>query len=248
MTQQIIDIGIQGNDGTGDSIRESFNKVNSNFNELYAVFGLGGSISFGKLADAPGNTAYTVTGAVGNSATVTVNFNNPNPGLGLPFTIGQTITVKGMVPNGYNGIYTVTSATTGSVTYANTTTATVTSVGTITGASYNTNQVIMGNTTGTGLSARNLVAGNGITIDTASNAEVIITSTSQGLIGDPQPSMGAPINANLLTIGRLSDPSINLVNAFNAVYANQGITTTLGQLAVTVNYANNNYNVWSVGT
>ena len=33
MTQQIIDIGIQGNDGTGDSIRTSFNKVNANFTE-----------------------------------------------------------------------------------------------------------------------------------------------------------------------------------------------------------------------
>ena len=31
MTQKIIDIGIQGNDGTGDSIRESFRKVNENF-------------------------------------------------------------------------------------------------------------------------------------------------------------------------------------------------------------------------
>ena len=241
MTQKIIDIGIQGNDGTGDSIRESFNKVNSNFNELYAIFGAGGSIKFGNLADAPGSIAYTVASATGNNATVTLNFSNPNPGLGLPFSIGQTITVKGMVPTGYNGTFRVTSATSTSVSYANTTTASPTSVGSITGASYNTNQVIMGNTTGTGLSARTLVAGDGITIDATNNSKVTITSTAQGLIGDHQPSMGAPINANLLTIGRLNDPSINLVNAFNAVYASKGLTTTLGQLAVTVNYANNNY-------
>ena len=31
MAKQIIDIGVQGNDGTGDSIRESFRKVNENF-------------------------------------------------------------------------------------------------------------------------------------------------------------------------------------------------------------------------
>ena len=37
MTKQTIDIGVQGNDGTGDSIRESFRKVNANFNELYAI-------------------------------------------------------------------------------------------------------------------------------------------------------------------------------------------------------------------
>ena len=53
MAKQDIDIGIQGNDGTGDSIRESFRKVNENFNEIYAVFGTGGTIPFTKLGDAP---------------------------------------------------------------------------------------------------------------------------------------------------------------------------------------------------
>lgn len=42
---------MQGNDGTGDSIRESFNKVNSNFTELYAVFGLGGALTLSSLDD-----------------------------------------------------------------------------------------------------------------------------------------------------------------------------------------------------
>ena len=53
MAKQDIDIGVQGNDGTGDSIRESFRKVNENFNELYAVFGIAGGIPFTKLSDAP---------------------------------------------------------------------------------------------------------------------------------------------------------------------------------------------------
>lgn len=57
MSKQIVDIGVQGNDGTGDSIRESFRKVNENFNELYAVFGVSGKILFTSLGDAP--TAYT---------------------------------------------------------------------------------------------------------------------------------------------------------------------------------------------
>ena len=51
MSKQIIDIGVQGNDGTGDSIRESFRKVNENFNEIYAVFGAGGTIGFANLGD-----------------------------------------------------------------------------------------------------------------------------------------------------------------------------------------------------
>ncbi len=53
MSRKIIDIGIEGNDGTGDSIRESFRKTNENFQELYAVFGLGGQIAFTDLADTP---------------------------------------------------------------------------------------------------------------------------------------------------------------------------------------------------
>ena len=53
MTQKIIDIGIQGNDGTGDSIRESFRKVNENFTEMYAIFGAGGTINFTNLGDTP---------------------------------------------------------------------------------------------------------------------------------------------------------------------------------------------------
>lgn len=53
MAKQDINIGVEGNDGTGDSIRESFRKVNENFVELYAVFGQGGSISFTTLSGVP---------------------------------------------------------------------------------------------------------------------------------------------------------------------------------------------------
>ena len=57
MAKQEVDIGVEGNDGTGDSIRESFRKVNDNFSELYAVFGLGGDISFTNLDDTPNTLA-----------------------------------------------------------------------------------------------------------------------------------------------------------------------------------------------
>ena len=47
MARQQVNIGVEGNDGTGDSpLRESFRKVNENFQELYAVFGQGGQIWF----------------------------------------------------------------------------------------------------------------------------------------------------------------------------------------------------------
>jgi hypothetical protein len=72
MTQQSIDIGVQGNDGTGDSIRESFRKVNENFNEIYAVFGLGGTISFTNLSDAPNSYTANQVITANNLGTVLV--------------------------------------------------------------------------------------------------------------------------------------------------------------------------------
>ena len=64
MARKEIDIGIEGNDGTGDSIRESFRKVNDNFQELYAVFGLGGSISFKNIDDTPDSYLGNAGGVV----------------------------------------------------------------------------------------------------------------------------------------------------------------------------------------
>jgi len=69
MAKQSVNIGVEGNDGTGDSIRESFRKANENFTELYAVFGQGGQISFRSLSDVPDQLgAYKVpqSNAVGD--------------------------------------------------------------------------------------------------------------------------------------------------------------------------------------
>ena len=57
MAREIVDIGVEGNDGTGDAIREAFRKTNENFQELYAVFGIGGQINFTNLGDTP--SSYT---------------------------------------------------------------------------------------------------------------------------------------------------------------------------------------------
>jgi hypothetical protein len=70
MSRQIIDIGVQGNDGTGDSIREAFRKVNENFRDLYAVFGQGDRIASTDLDDFPSSYSsdqILVTSADGTS-------------------------------------------------------------------------------------------------------------------------------------------------------------------------------------
>jgi len=51
--KQVINVGSQSNDGTGDSIRDAFSKVNSNFDTLYAVAGIGNGLLFTSLQDAP---------------------------------------------------------------------------------------------------------------------------------------------------------------------------------------------------
>lgn len=55
MTRKVIDVGLSNNDGTGDSIRDSFKKVNDNFQELYGSLGLGERLKFISLDDSPGS-------------------------------------------------------------------------------------------------------------------------------------------------------------------------------------------------
>lgn len=99
MAKQIIDIGIQGNDGTGDSIRESFRKVNDNFSEIYAVFGIGdGTINFTALSDTPNsysanqlitaNTSGTALAARDLEAGAGITINKSNP---TKITISSTV-------------------------------------------------------------------------------------------------------------------------------------------------------------
>ena len=99
MARQPIDIGSQGNDGTGDSIREAFRKVNENLNELYAVFGAGGSIKFTDLSDTP-NQLYAhqilVTNDLGNGEADIVEGRTLIQGAGIEFTYGTTNSIPSL--------------------------------------------------------------------------------------------------------------------------------------------------------
>ena len=245
MSQQSINVGVQGNDGTGDSIRDSFTKINNNFTELYAVFGQGGAIKFSNLADAPGTASFSITNispSTPSSGSVTITFTNPNILLS-PFTVGQNIVITGCAPTGYNGNYLVTAASSTSITVVNSTTGSSTSVGAVSSTVYSANQLLMANTSGSALSARTLVAGTNIHINTSSNSSVTISSTAGTLLSDVSPTLGNFLNAANFTIGRLADPSPQLVANFNAYYGsvNPSLTTTLNQLPVTVGYANANF-------
>lgn len=95
MARKTIDIGAVGNDGTGDSIRDSFRKVNDNFRELYSSLGLGERLRFTGLEDAPSTYVGQNNAATGNTPLVTVNNTEsglqfktltPGSGISLDFT------------------------------------------------------------------------------------------------------------------------------------------------------------------
>ena len=73
MARKTIDIGAIGNDGTGDSIRDSFRKVNDNFRELYSSLGLGENLTFIGLDDTPATYVGQNDAVTGSTPLVTVN-------------------------------------------------------------------------------------------------------------------------------------------------------------------------------
>jgi hypothetical protein len=73
MARKVIDVGTVGNDGTGDSIRDSFRKVNDNFRELYSSLGLGERLTFINLDDTPNSFVGQNDPISGNTPILTVN-------------------------------------------------------------------------------------------------------------------------------------------------------------------------------
>jgi hypothetical protein len=75
------------------------------------------------------SVSLTTTAASGTGSVATLTFGSRSfP----PFTVGQSITVTGMTPSGYNGTYTVTACTKTTVSFASTTTGAQTVAGNIT--------------------------------------------------------------------------------------------------------------------
>jgi hypothetical protein len=79
-----------------------------------------------------GGLYFATTGASGTGATATITFATQSV---APYVIGQSITVSGVTPAGYNGVYTVTACTTSSVSFASSVTGSQTVAGTV-GANY----------------------------------------------------------------------------------------------------------------
>jgi hypothetical protein len=99
---QKINIGNTSNDGTGDSIREAFKKVNANFEEIYGINNLGQGLFFTKLRDTPRTlvastanwpTLIVVDNIGGISGTLTQKRLVAGEGISLSTTVSNYITI-----------------------------------------------------------------------------------------------------------------------------------------------------------
>lgn len=83
----------------------------SNFKEAVGTDSV--YLAIGKSDNWSTTPATIVTGASGNGTTVTLTFSTS-----VQYAVGSKISVGGIIPSGYNGIYTVTASSTTSVSYA----------------------------------------------------------------------------------------------------------------------------------
>jgi hypothetical protein len=85
MAKQTIDYGKQGNDGTGDSIREAFIKVTQNFDELYSAIGDSTGLSIDSIVDFPAIGANKIL--IGDTSGDELNSKNLVNGNGISISI-----------------------------------------------------------------------------------------------------------------------------------------------------------------
>jgi hypothetical protein len=73
MAKQTINIGTVANDGTGDTLRDAFDKANDNFTELYASGGGGGDLVDDTSPQLGGNLDLNGNRITGSAGTVTTD-------------------------------------------------------------------------------------------------------------------------------------------------------------------------------
>lgn len=113
-------LGIQGaNYGTSGQV------LTSNGSSAAPSWTTPAAAASGSLVSNP-YTIFTTTGASGTGTTATITF---SPAATIP--IGSVLRISGVTPSGYNGTYTVTASSSGSVSFASSTTGSQTVAGTM---------------------------------------------------------------------------------------------------------------------
>jgi len=193
-------------------------------------------ISFASIS----SRVLVTSGASGNGSTATLTFAAlPQP----PYTVGQSITVAGVTPSGYNGTYTVTACNDTSVSYSNSTTGGLSVAGTIvaTNPNYNSftrNSVTLSNQLNYTASGFTLYSGNELLF---LNGTVV--NAQDYTISDQTISFYSAATGDLQVI-QWSDNNLGVPNG-NPV--NADIYTTIGQATYTFNMNPLAFNLWNNG-
>ena len=121
MTQQIINIGSSANDGTGDPLRTAFNKINTNFTELYSKGAAGANFDLtGNEIQATNSNGNIELVPNGSGMVVVVDDHIVIADSRTPTSIGQEGDVAGMIAWDGSALYLCVADYDGSTTIWNT--------------------------------------------------------------------------------------------------------------------------------
>jgi len=222
MTQQVINIGAAANDGTGDPLRTSFNKINSNFTELYSKGAAGSNLDISEneiaATNSNGNVELVPNGSghisiVDDHIVITTSR--------TPAAIGATGDKAGSIGWDSDNIYVCTANYDGSTVIWNEMPSTsamglAISAGTITGSTVNGNITIAPNGTGQIVSSSVVNATRFVSNIAIGTAPFTVTSTTQ------------VANLNVATAGTVTttaQPNITSVGTLTSVTMAAGTTS-----------------------
>jgi hypothetical protein len=138
MSQQIINIGSVPNDGSGDSLRTAFSKINNNFTELYSYsssnsFTYTVGTSAQTILELPANTftrgtfeiysvvpTDTLTVQISSITSTATDFTVNLPSIPASWTVGSTVVISNTSPAAYDGTWTIASIFAGGITVSST--------------------------------------------------------------------------------------------------------------------------------
>jgi hypothetical protein len=179
--------------------------------------------------------------ASGNGTTATLTFATRAV---APFTVGQSITVSGVMPSGYNGTYTVTGCTTSTVSYANATTGSQTVAGTIVFTnpvypSFTRNTATLTNASSFTPSGFSITSGYEFMFLNGA----VLTEQDYDIVGGTITNLPSIANG-LLTVIQWSE---NNLTTPNGDPVNVLINTIIGQVSYPFNYTTGGFNLYQNG-
>ena len=224
MVKKIINTGTEGNDATGDPIREAFTKTNENFTELYSFIGKGDGLPFTSLSDYDSNRGGEL---VPNSLFVVNNAGNTilaktleGNGIEIDLSDPDKIKLKNL---GAKLVYDEAPALGGNLNAQNK-------------LIYNLKDVTAADLTGLGISEKSFVATRGYV---GSNFVEVSGDTMRGALNVPAGATGTQVPQRGEVVGKAGDTMTGpLILSRNPLPIDD--TDYAGLIAATKNYVDTN--------